>query len=312
VDGRSLERRVDSQQLAIAQAPRDDGALSGAGELAVAALLLRGVALAPALARRRMKYTAEPTEQERQAWQANTAIAKKIWDDKYAPPKQEQKPVTRTVRDPEGNYHEYEDPDEFEFLPQQGIRIRQPNNSVLSAERYRNFLRRTSQGPEVAVQIQADPATLAHEMGHAEMYARANQINGTASDLISRLQENKVDWLPSIRAMASGKTDGDWKRSLFPVAGALAGLGAGALLGDDGAAVGGLVGAATGLPLLAVEAEAWRRGSEYAKAMGVSRRRYAAQAIIPLLSYAALPLSSAALGAASADLSSDLFRGQLG
>lgn len=309
---RPVERRVDSQQLAATQNQRDDGALSGAGELAVAALLLRGVALAPALARRRIKYTVEPTEQERQAWRTNTTIAKKIWNDKYAPPKQEEKPVTRTVRDPEGNYHEYTDPDEFELPREQGIRIRQPNNDILSAERHRNFFRRAGHGPEVAVQIQADPATLAHEMGHAEMYARANQINNAASDLVSRLQENKVDWLPPIQAMAFGKTGGDWKRSFFPAAGALAGIGAGALLGDNGAAVGGLVGAATGLPLFAVEAEAWRRGAEYAKAMGVSRRRYAAQAIIPLLSYAALPLSNAALGAASADLSNDLFRGQLG
>jgi len=312
VAGRAVERRVDSQQLAATQGQYDDGALSGAGELAVAALLLRGVALAPALARRRMKYTAEPTEQERQAWSTNTAIAKKIWDDKYAPPKQERKLLTRTVRDPEGNYHEYTDPDEFEPSHEQGIRIRQSNNDVLSAERHRNFFRRAGQGPEVAVQVQADPATLAHEMGHAEMYARANQINNAASDLISQLQENKVDWLPPIQAMATGKTGSDWKRSFLPAAGALAGIGAGALLGDNGAAVGGLVGAATGLPLFAVEAEAWRRGAEYAKAMGVSRRRYAAQAIIPLLSYAALPLSNAALGAASADLSNDLFRGQLG
>jgi len=108
---------VDSQQLAATQGQHDDGALSGAGELAAAALLLRGVALAPALARRRMKYTAEPTEQERQTWQANTAIAKKMWNDKYAPRKQEERPVTRTVRDPEGNFHGFEEPDEFEFSP---------------------------------------------------------------------------------------------------------------------------------------------------------------------------------------------------
>lgn len=262
-----------------------------------------------------MKYTVDPTEQERQAWLANKATAKKIWDDKYAPAGQEKTPVTRTIRDPDGGYHEYVDPDEYESSREPttpGIRIRQPNNDIVSAERYRNFFRRTSQGPEVGVQVRASPATLAHEMGHAEMYARANQINGAASDLISELQENKVEWLPSIHAMASGTPGGDWKRSFLPVAGALAGVGAGALLGDSGAAVGGLVGAATGLPLFAVEAEAWRRGAEYAKAMGVSKRRYAAQAILPLLSYAALPLSNAALGAASAELSNDLFRGQLG
>lgn len=290
----------------------DNGALSGAAELAVAALLLRGVVMAPALASRRGRYLAEPSEQERATWRKNTDIAKKIWDDKYASPPGDVKPVTRTITDPEGNTYQIEDPDEFEPVKPESpaIKIRQPSGKITSAERFRNFFRRTSEGPEVAIQVRADPSTLAHEMGHAEMYARGNQLNGAASDLISRLQEGKLGWMPAPRVLATGA--GDWRGALFPVAGALAGLGAGALLGDSGAAVGGLVGMSTGVPLLVMEAEAWRRGAEYAKAMGVGRRRYAAQAILPLASYAAIPLSNAALGAASAELSKDLFQGKLG
>lgn len=304
---------MGSQQQASPVTGADDDALSGAAELAIAALLLRGVALAPALARRKGRYLVEPTEEERRAWRSNAGIAKEIWDKKYASPVEKSKTVVRTVTDPDGNTFEIEDPDEFESpakAQSPAIRIRIPADRVDSAERFRNFFRRTNDGPEVAVQIRADPAILAHEMGHAEMYARGNQLNGAASDLVSRLQEGKLSWIPNPRSLAAGR--GSWQDALLPAAGALAGLGAGALLGDSGSAIGGLVGLSTGVPLFVVEAEAWRRGAEYAKAMGVGRRRYAAQALLPLASYAALPLSSAALGAASAELSNDLFHGKLG
>lgn len=302
-----------SDQGQGAQQPDDSrGALSGAAELAIAALLLRQIPVRAKSAIRRQHYQQHPSDQERRLAQANLAHVKKIWDDKYAPTPAAA-PSSRRVIDPDGNEVELPDWEDVDGPGQgpQGLRVRLANNAS-SGERYRSFFRRTSSGPEVVVQARADPATLAHEMGHAELYASGNQINGAASSLLGRLQENKVDWLPHIRTLATGDYARSWHDTLLPAAGAIAGLGAGALMGDNGSVVGGLVGGATALPLFAVEVEAWRRGAEYAKALGVGRRRYAARALFPLLTYGSVGLSNAAMGAAAAELSNDLFRGELG
>lgn len=303
---------MSDQEQGTQQAEGSRGGLSGAAELAIAALLLRQIPVRAKTAIRRERYKQPASDHEARQTRANLARAKKIWDDKYAPPPAAASSSRRVV-DPDGNVVElpdWEDADGPDQGPR-GIHVRLANNAD-PRERYRNFFRRTSSGPEVAVQARADPAVLAHEMGHAELYASGRQINGAASSLLGRLQEDMVDWLPNIRTLAIGDYARSWQDVLLPAAGAIAGLGAGALMGDNGSVVGGLVGGATALPLFAVEAEAWRRGAEYAKALGIGRRRYAAQSLFPLLAYGSVGLSNAALGAAAGELSNDLFRGELG
>lgn len=292
-------------EAALAQ-QQDDGALSGAAELAAAGLLLRGIGVAPALAYRDRNYGDPLTPEQHARWQKNRAIVKDLWDSRYAKPQQ------RTPQ-PASDY----DDGEPEWIDHREERLRDRGIEVGYSTNNRNYFARVqgdgNPGPSVRVTPQARPSTLAHEMGHAEMYASANQLGKAASDVISKIQENKYKTPVDMQQLAGmSRRSRDWRHTLLPMSGVIAGLATGAVLGDSGATIGGLVGAATGLPLLAVEAEAWRRGAQYARAMGISRRRYAADAFLPLMSYAALPVMNAGLGMLAGELASDATSGKMG
>lgn len=295
------------------QVGEDNGALSGAAELAIAAMLLRAIPQRAWVSRRTMNSSRPPATAQQEELEAKMGKVKEIWEKKYVPARPE--PAMRTIIGPDGAAYEVPADDHIRSesgeLP--GIDVRLNSNKAPDLPGRNYFSRgRPFERPLVVVTANAHPATLAHEMGHAELYASANQLNGAASDLVARIQEDQIDWLPSKHTLARGAGARNWPQVLLPAAGAVAGLGTGALLGDNGALPAALIGGATGLPLLVVEAEAWRRGAEYAKALGVSRRRYAAQAVLPLLAYASLGASNAALGALASELSSDVFRGEAG
>lgn len=274
---------------AAADSDQGHGSLSGPAELATAALLLRYLVMPQYAAQHKKSFGRPLDPADRTALMQGMEAARKLWNGKYAP----------------SAPHVSDDAWEDTFSWDGRIRV------AASPQVSNKFTRRNGE-PQVAINTSADLSSLAHEMGHAEMFATGHGLNGVSPDFMGRLQEAKIRGIAPTQTLAKGNTSRGWRGALAPAVGAVAGIGAGALAGDAGPIVGGIVGAATGLPLLAVELEAWRRGAEYAKAMGIGRGRYAARAILPLLSYASIPAANAALGIAAGELAKDAAQGNLG
>lgn len=165
-----------------------------------------------------------------------------------------------------------------------------------------------SQGPARLPQVLMNPlsstSTMAHEMGHAEMAGRIHRNKATfAQDPVAWMQEKRFGQGSQSWALGNLFRGGPGWRTLLPLAVPAIGAAGGVATGPEGGAViGGLTGLAAAAPVLAYEAEAWRRGEDYAKAAGVGRRAYYRHAMVPFLSYLLGAVGTAGLGAGAGAL----------
>jgi hypothetical protein len=166
--------------------------------------------------------------------------------------------------------------------------------------------RRTTSGhidPLIVMNPRRGVSTMAHEFGHADMGGR---YHGRKTGLL----DDPVAWAQEVRFPQGGgwglrslAAPGPGWRKFLPLLPMAAGAVAGLPLGPElGAGIGATVGAMANLPLVAVEAEAWRRGEDYARAAGVPRRHYYRMAMAPFLTYVMQAIRNTAMGAGAGAL----------
>lgn len=196
--------------------------------------------------------------------QSQFAPMRELWNSKYNAPLDDgsdgyRYPEPRLVYRPEG----------FEGKSSTGMK----HDAMHQGEGY----------PVVGLTRRGTVATMAHEMGHADMAGPDYRGRlALTSDPLAYLQQGQ---LGGVRPVALSRGGRGWQ-ALLPYAPMVIGAGAGMLGGET---QGALAGAAAGLlgqaPLLAVEAEAWRRGAQYAATAGLGRKEYYRKAVLPFLGY---------------------------
>lgn len=167
-----------------------------------------------------------------------------------------------------------------------------------SSSFHKTFSRSGQFEPHIAVNPRRTAPTMAHEFGHAAMGARVHRQNaGLLDDPIAWAQEKRMPQAGGW-GFRSLSTPGEGWRKFLPLLPLAVGSVTGLPLGPElGAGLGAATGALANLPLLAVEAEAWRRGEDYARAAGVPRREYYRKAVAPFLTYLMLAGRNIGLGA---------------
>lgn len=165
---------------------------------------------------------------------------------------------------------------------------------------------RTASGrlkPYIIMNPRRDVSTMAHEFGHADMGGRFHrQKTGFLDDPVAWAQERRFPqgggW--GLRSLI---TPGQGWRKFLPLLPMAAGAVAGLPLGPElGAGIGATIGAMANVPTVAVEAEAWRRGEDYARAAGIPRSHYYRMAMAPFLTYVMQAVRNTGMGAGAGAL----------